>query len=306
MLAWTIDHSETSHLALRSAPEPRPSAHEAVIAVHAFAPNQADVDSLPGMPDGTIPGWDASGVVVAAAADGTGPKSGERVISLGLTGAWAERRAAPSELIGIAPADGDLPRLSTLPIAATSALRALRRLGPILGRRVLVVGGNSSTGQFAIQLAARGGAHVIATTRDKSTRERLNALGAAEIIESPANLHEGVFGVIDLLGGRHLVEAFQHVTLDGKLVAVGHAAHEEEHFPWGAFQGSGPKHNRSITTFFLGSEGDLSQDMTWLATEASFGRLQTGPLTVSAWHDLVDNMATANTYGIKRVYTIGT
>src|SRR4051794_40617380 len=40
---------------------------------------------------GWRPGWDFTGVVEAAAADGSGPKPGTRVVGILPSGAWAER-----------------------------------------------------------------------------------------------------------------------------------------------------------------------------------------------------------------------
>lgn len=49
----------------------------------------------PELPDGTVLGWDAAGVVVQAAADGSGPAEGERVVTLGAEAGWAELRPYP-------------------------------------------------------------------------------------------------------------------------------------------------------------------------------------------------------------------
>jgi NADPH:quinone reductase-like Zn-dependent oxidoreductase len=291
MLAWTVDHSSASHLSLCEVPDPAPGPHDAVIQVRAFAPNHGDLETLPALPDGTIPGWDAAGVVVAEASDGTGPRLGQVVSSLGPDGAWAQHRLVTAESVGVAPAGADPNVMSVVPVAATSALRGLRRLGPVLGRRVLVLGGTSAVGLFAVQLAARGGAEVVATTRNPAARERLVELGAHEVIAAPSDLSEDVSGVLDLLGGSHLVHAFARLAPSGTLVALGHAAGEEERFGYGDLFGDANRHDRSLTTFFLGAETDLGPDMTWLATEIHEGRLDPVVGAVRPWRELPDAFA---------------
>jgi NADPH:quinone reductase-like Zn-dependent oxidoreductase len=291
MLAWTVDHTSPSHLSLREMPDPAPGPHDAVIQVRAFAPNHGDLEGLPSLPDGTIPGWDAAGVVVAEAADGTGPRLGQVVASLGPAGAWAQRRLVTAESVGAAPTGADPNTVSVVPVAATSALRGLRRLGPVHGRRVLVVGGTSTVGLFAVQLAARAGAEVVATTRDLAARKRLVELGADEVVTSASDLDDEVSGVLDLLGGSHLVRAFARLAPGGTLVALGHAAGEGERFGYGDLFGDAGRHDRTLTTFFLGAEADLGPDMTWLATEIHEGRLDPAVAAVRPWRDLPDAFA---------------
>jgi NADPH:quinone reductase-like Zn-dependent oxidoreductase len=305
MLAWTVDHSSPTRLTLREVPEPAPGSHEAVVEVQAFAPNHGDLEGLPSLPDGVVPGWDAAGVVVAEASDGTGPRVGELVVSLGTAGAWARRRLVTAESVGVAPAGADPGRASVVPVAATSALRALRVLGPVLGRRVLVQGGTSAVGQLAIQLAARSGAEVVTTARDPAARTRLLELGAHEVIASSADLHESVFGVLDLLGGSHLVRAFARLAPGGTLVSVGHASGEEERFAYGDLFGDGERHDRSLRTFFLGAESGLGPDLTWLATEIHEGRLDPAVGAVRPWRELAEAFApgTARSPG-KTVLTV--
>lgn len=230
---------------------------------------------MPNGEPGTVPGWDAAGVVVEAAADGTGPAVGTPVVTLGASGAWAELRAVDADLTGEVPPGADLGAAAALPVAAGSALRALRRLGPILGRRVLVTGAGGGVGRFAVQLAARGGAQVVAATRDPAKADGLRALGAHEVVDA-ADLAAlaPVHGAVDTVGGPQLVSAYAALAPHGTLVAVGHSAGAGETFPYGALFGDAGRHDRTLATFFLLDDAvGLGADLTWLAGLVARGEL---------------------------------
>ncbi|WP_235854915.1 hypothetical protein [Nonomuraea aridisoli] len=85
-------------------------------------------------------------MVERAAADASGPSAGTPVVTLGHDGAWAELRAVDTAVIGAVPDGADPGAISTVPVAGASALRALRRIGPLLGKRVLVTGATGGVG----------------------------------------------------------------------------------------------------------------------------------------------------------------
>ncbi|MGW0909497.1 zinc-binding dehydrogenase [Streptomyces sp. NPDC002853] len=277
MKALTIDHTASGHLTLTEVADPEPTAHQALIQVRSFSLNAGEVHHvIPEGDPGTVPGWDAAGVVVQAAADGSGPSVGTPVVTVGAEGAWAELRAVYTDLIGTVPEGADLGPISALPVAAGTALRALRRIGPILGRRVLVTGAGGGVGRFTLQLAARGGAHVTALTSDTSKAEALRKLGAHEIVTDLAALErlEPVHGVVELVGGAHMVAAHDALAENGVLVAAGHISGDGEQFPFGALFGNSHRHNRQIATYFLLDDAvGLGADLTWLATLTARGEL---------------------------------
>ncbi|MEV8018218.1 zinc-binding dehydrogenase [Streptomyces sp. NPDC086554] len=276
MRALTIDHSAPGHLTLREVPDPEPTPHQALVRIHSFSINHGEAAFVvPNGEEGTVPGWDAAGVVVRAAADGSGPAAGTPVVTLGAAGAWAELRAVDTDLMGSIPEGADLGAASALPVAAGSALRGLRRLGPILGRRVLVTGASGGVGRFAVQLAARGGAHVVAATSDPAKGEALIRLGAHEVVAADALKDIApVYGVIDVVGGPQLVSAYDALAPHGTLVAMGHSSGAGEDFPYGALFGDGGRHDRSLTTFFLMDDAEgLGADLEWLASLVARGEL---------------------------------
>ncbi|WP_205718309.1 zinc-binding dehydrogenase [Actinomadura sp. WMMA1423] len=171
-------------------------------------------------------GKDAAGVVVQAAADGSGPPAGTRVTSCAGTGGWAALRAVDTTDLAVVPDGVDLGAASALPAAGVTALQAVRRLGPVLGRRVLVTGASGGVGRFAVQLLARAGAHVVAAVGRPERAEGLSALGAAEILVGSQRPGAPVFGVLDNVGGALLAECFERLEDGGLVLSIGWASRE--------------------------------------------------------------------------------
>ena len=117
----------------------------------------------PAADEGTVLGWDASGIVVKRAVDGSGPAEGTAILTVdGGGGGWAELRAVDTASLAVVPDGSDLAAFAALPVAGLSALRALRSLGTVEGRRILITGASGGVGRYAVQLGARAGAEVIA------------------------------------------------------------------------------------------------------------------------------------------------
>src|SRR5215211_3592209 len=143
MRAVIVDPGAVGRFSMAEVEEPDPAASEA----------------------GFRPGWDLAGTVERAAADGSGPQEGARVVGFLPSGAWAELVAVPTNALAELPEDVSFGEASTLPVAGLTVLYALEEGGNLLGRSVLVTGASGGAGQFGLQLARAAGARVVGLVR---------------------------------------------------------------------------------------------------------------------------------------------
>ncbi len=236
MLALTAA-ADPPHVALTEAPDPEPAPHEALVAVRAFSLNRGELKRVQTMEPGTVNGWDVAGVVERAAADGSGPKEGTRVVGLMNPGAWAQRAAVPTGVLAPVPDAVSFAQAATLPVAGMTALLALEIAGTPIGRRVLVTGANGGVGRFAIQLAALSRAHVTALVRDPAQAPALEALGAHAVVTALDGEYDVV---VEGVGGATLGQAICHVAPDGTVVSFASTTTEETSFPTRELFGRAP------------------------------------------------------------------
>jgi NADPH:quinone reductase-like Zn-dependent oxidoreductase len=265
--------------------EPRP--YEAVIDVKAASLNRGEVRALEDAQPGWRPGWDVAGVVAEAAADGSGPKAGTRVVGLVSAGAWAERAAASTQMIASLPDTVTFEAAATLPVAGLTARKAVE-MSVVDGKRVAVTGAAGGVGRFAVQLAAQNGAHVTAIVGSSERGAGLEELGAHEVVVGPLPPEGEPFDLIlESAGGDSLAAALHRVAPEGTIVLFGNSSGEQTTFDATAFY---RKPGARLYAFVIFPELQRSRtattDLRYLANLVAEGHLDVGIDRVVDMHDI--------------------
>ncbi|MDJ0909120.1 MAG: NAD(P)-dependent alcohol dehydrogenase [Woeseiaceae bacterium] len=226
-------------LSLEDVPKPEPSGNEVLVRVHAAAVNPLDWHYMRGSPyfmrleagigapsDPTM-GVDFAGTVESVGADVTRFEVGDAVFG-GRSGAFAEYVLIPEDrAIAHMPDNVSFEQAASLPIAAITALQALRDKGKLQSeQRVLINGASGGVGTFAVQIAESFGAevHGVCSTRNV---EMVTALGADYVFdytkESYIESGEQYDLIVDMVGNHSPSANLDVLADDGTLVIVGGA-----------------------------------------------------------------------------------
>ncbi|WP_199827747.1 zinc-binding dehydrogenase [Streptomyces specialis] len=282
MRALVVDPGAPGALRLGTAPEPRPTPGQLVLDVRHISLNRGEVVFAGRRPAGTVHGYDAAGIVVRAAADGTGPAVGARVAAFG-EGAWARRMAVDTASGAEVPDEVGLADAAALPMAGVTALRTLRSRD-ILGRRVLITGAAGGVGRYAVQLAALGGAHVVASVGSPARAAGLAGLGAHEVVVGLKGVDRPVDLVLDNVGGPQLAAAWELLAPGGGVVNIGWASEEPAVFaPYSLFF-VGP--SKTMSTF--GDVHEVGPDLATLLGFLAAGRLSPEVDWRGSWEQVAD------------------
>jgi NADPH:quinone reductase-like Zn-dependent oxidoreductase len=238
MSAWTYHcYGGPEVLELAPVAKPTPAADEVLVKVRAAAVNPLDWHYLRGepyvmrmgagigAPTNPMMGVDFSGVVESVGKDVTNFKTGDAVFGA-RGGAFGEYvLVGETRNIVLKPDNISFEQAAAVPIAAVTALQALRDGGRVkAGSKVLINGASGGVGTFAVQIAKSMGADVTAVCSGRNV-EMVKALGADRVIDyTKENFTEGNARydvIIDNIGNHPLSKLRDVLTEDGRDVIVG-------------------------------------------------------------------------------------
>ncbi len=178
-----------------------------------------------GAPDDHRIGVDFAGVVEAVGPGVTSFEPGDRVFG-GATGAFAEYVLADEgSAIAALPESVSFEQAAALPIAAVTALQALRDKGRVTaGEKVLINGASGGVGTFAVQIAKSLGAevHGVCSTRNVEMVKSLGADHVWDYTQTDYTQSGAAYDVIVDMVGNHSISRNRGVLkAGGRLVVVG-------------------------------------------------------------------------------------
>ena len=215
-------------------PAPTPRPREILVEVRAAGLNPVDFKFRQGM---LRPIWrpklpfalgnELAGVAVAVGSEVKRFRAGDRVfarVAKDRAGAFAEQACVDEDHAALMPRTLDFTTAAAVPLAALTALQALRdELAVKPGQNVFISGGAGGVGTFAIQIAKWLGAHVT-TTASKRGEALVRSLGCDEVIDytvQDISSEEGRFDAgFDLIGGKTLEQMFKIMKPGTGIVSV--------------------------------------------------------------------------------------
>jgi NADPH:quinone reductase-like Zn-dependent oxidoreductase len=230
--------------------KPVPADDELLVKVHAAAVNPRDWHYMRaepyimrmsvgvGSPHLPHMGVDFSGTVEAVGKSVTRFKPGDEVFG-GRNGSFAEYLVArDSGAVVMKPANVTHEQAAAVPVAAVTALQALRDQGGLAaGQKVLINGASGGVGTFAVQIARSMGAVVTGVCSDRNV-ELVRSLGADHVIDYRST--DFTAGdqrydlIVDNIGNRSIGDIRRVLAPAGVYVIVGSPSED----PWiGALSG---------------------------------------------------------------------
>ncbi|KAG9081108.1 hypothetical protein FRC07_014640, partial [Ceratobasidium sp. 392] len=148
-------------------------------------------------------------------------------------GALAEYVSVPTSLITLRPPSLVATQAAGIALAGVTAHQALFRiLGIESGQHILIAGGSSSVGSFAIQIAKAHGC-TVTTTCSAANIELVKGLGADEVIDYAAHTPHEYFsanpptpkfhGILDSIGNtpQLFIRSPEYLAPNGRFASVG-------------------------------------------------------------------------------------
>lgn len=181
-------------LQIKDVDKPVPKGNEVLIKVRAASVNPYDWHFLRGTPyplriaaglrkpkDARL-GADVAGQVEAIGESVTQFTSGDAVFGM-TKGAFAEYACVSESAVAMKPANVTFEQAAAVPIAAFTALQALRNKGHVQsGKKVLINGAAGGVGTFAVQIAKSFGGDVTGVCSTRNV-DMVRSIGAKQVID---------------------------------------------------------------------------------------------------------------------------
>ncbi|KAK7412283.1 hypothetical protein VNO78_03736 [Psophocarpus tetragonolobus] len=224
-------------LQLQEVEDPQVGDDEVLIRVHATALNRADTLQRKGSyppPKGAspYPGLECSGTVLSVGKNVSRWNIGDQVCALLCGGGYAEKVAVPVGQVLPVPPAISLTHAATFPeVACTvwSTIFIMSRLSQ--GETLLIHGGSSGIGTFAIQMAKYRGSRVFVTAGTEEKLAFCKTIGAdvginyktqdfvARVKEETGG--QGVDVILDCMGASYYQRNLDSLNFDGRLFIIG-------------------------------------------------------------------------------------
>jgi NADPH:quinone reductase-like Zn-dependent oxidoreductase len=220
---------------LRDVDQPVIEDHQVLLRVHASSVNPAEwyrvhgpffarIDSGLRRPKSLSIGGDVAGTVEAVGREVTEFQPGDDVFGTA-GGAWADYTPAREVRLVKKPHNVSYEEAAAVPVAALTALQALRDHGKVqAGQKVLINGASGGVGTYAVQLAKSFGAEVTAVCSTRNV-DQAGTLGADHVVDYTqqdfTRSGERHDLMLDIAGSRRFLEFRRVLKPDAIVVAVG-------------------------------------------------------------------------------------
>ena len=229
-------------LKLQEIADPQPQPGEVLVGVRAAGVNFADVM----MAQGGYPGTPAPPVIAGREFAGQVEGSGERVMGYAQMGGFAEKIAAPRNLLWPQPLGWSAPEAAAFPVNYFTAYLAYwkagllepAQAGPRL--RVLIHAVAGGVGTAAVQIGKILGVETYGTSSSDEKLARVKELGLDhginyKQVDYEKAIHEltgdeGVGAVFEMLGGEHTAKSLRCLRDFGRVILYGTATGQQPKF----------------------------------------------------------------------------
>jgi NADPH:quinone reductase-like Zn-dependent oxidoreductase len=275
-------------LELRDVDKPTIGDEQVLVRVHASSVNPVEWYGVSGpyfarigngmrRPKDQAVGADLAGTVEAVGRDVKELQPGDEVFGVS-GGSWAEYTIAREDRLAKKPSNLSFEEAAAVPVAAVTALQALRDKGQVQpGQKVLVNGASGGVGTFAVQLAKLFGAEVTAVCSTGNV-EQARSLGADRVVDytkenfTKLGLQHDL--MLDIAGSRSFLDFRKVLTPEATVVLIGGRM---------TYRGLGPLPHLGATilksrfrsqtvTFFVAKV--TTEDLTYLAALLEAGTLK--------------------------------